>query len=82
MNTDVNVNQTNAISFEVRKAYNNTFDRSLPNEAEVQAFIARKANKLNFGMYRWWTDPTNANVRYFDCGPTTYVVREMKGGDH
>lgn len=74
MNTDVNT------SFEIRKAYNNTFDRSLPSEAEVQAFIKRKANKLNFGMYRWWTDPTNANVRYFDCGPTTYVVRKMEGG--
>ena len=69
--------------FEVRKAYSNTFDRYLLNETEVQAFIARKASKLNFGMFRWWVDPVHTNVRYFDCGPTTYTVREVdtaKGG--
>lgn len=67
--------------FEIRKAYSNTFDRYLPNEAEVQAFIARKANKLNFGMFRWWADPANANVRYFDVGPTVYKAMEVQQDD-
>lgn len=67
--------------FEIRKAYSNTFDRYLPNEAEVQAFIARKANKLNFGMYRWWVDPANANVRYFDVGPTVYKAMEVQNNE-
>ena len=70
--------------YDVYKAYNNTFDRHLDNWAEVEALIARKANKFNYGLYRSWEaieDDAGTPaivVKYFDCGPTVYLVRPAK----
>lgn len=59
------------MTYEVRKAYNNTFDRVLGSWEDVMAFVARKATKMNYGIYRHWEID---GVAYFDCGPTVYKV--------
>ena len=63
------------MQFEVRKAYNDTFDRAFATMEEVMAFVQRKAAKMNYGMYRSWEKD---GVLYFDCGPTVYAVHEKK----
>ena len=62
------------MQYEVRKAYTNTYDRTLNTMEEVMELVNRKANKYNFGMYRHWEQD---GVLYFDCGPTVYTVHQI-----
>ena len=42
---------------------------------QVEKFIANQASKMNYGLYRYWE---HGDVKYYDCGPRTYVVTEQK----
>lgn len=59
--------------YTVYKAYTHTFDRQLDTWEEVMAFIARKANKFNYGRFRSWNDAEDEY--FFDCGPITYLIK-------
>lgn len=63
------------MKYEIRKVYNNTYDRTLDSWDEVMAFVGRKANKMNYGIYRTWEID---GIKYFDCGPTVYSVKEIE----
>lgn len=62
------------MNYEIYKAYGGTYDRTLNSWDEVEAFVKRKAEKMNYGMYRFWEED---GVKYFDCGPTVYMVKEI-----
>lgn len=61
--------------YQVYKAYSNTFDRQFDTYEDLMAFVTRKAEKMNYGLYRHWEQ--NGDL-YFDCGPTVYRVRVVK----
>ena len=62
------------MKYEIYKAYGKTYDRTVDSWEAVMEFVVRKANKMNFGMYRTWELEGNT---FFDCGPTVYVVKEI-----
>ena len=43
-------------------------------EDEVANFITSEADRLNYGLYRWWSID---NVDYYDVGPHIYAVHKI-----
>lgn len=62
------------MKYEISKAYTDTFVCVVDTQEEVMKYVERKANKFNFGLYRYWTIE---DVDYYDCGPTVYKVQKV-----
>lgn len=45
--------------------------KSFNGDKEAFQFIADEAQRLNYGMFRFWV---HKNWSYFDCGPITYKM--------
>lgn len=43
-------------------------------EDEVARFIVSEADRLNYGLYRWWSID---NADYYDVGPCIYAVHKI-----
>lgn len=56
----------------ITKSYTGETVKTVKSTKEVERFVFKQANKLNFGFYRYY------NLRgdnYYDCGPVTYIVK-------
>lgn len=56
----------------ISKSYTGETVKTVNSMKEVERFVAKQANRLNFGFYRYYNLKGDS---YYDCGPVTYIVK-------
>lgn len=56
----------------ITKSYTGETVKTVKSMKEVERFVFKQANKLNFGFYRYYNLKGD---NYYDCGPITYIVK-------